>query len=118
MDFKSCFYHVELDTCDSSQCLLCKAYIGGCTKYCQKCSQEKGICRCCGKPPIFIRDEALRAIRNFRASTTRCRRFLTEEVYASKMKLYEQLIQDIEEEKLNDNESIRKVLIDIDATKL
>lgn len=113
MNFKSCFYHVEMDTCDSSKCLLCQAYIGGCTKYCRKCSQEKGICRRCGNPPIFIREEAIRAVQNYHLGATGNPYGLSEEMVSLKVKQYEQLIRDIEEGKLNDNKSIWKVINDI-----
>ena len=82
-------------------------------KYCRKCSQEKGICRRCGNPPIFIREEAIRAVQNYHLGATGNPYGLSEEMVSLKVKQYEQLIRDIEEGKLNDNKSIWKVINDI-----
>lgn len=113
MDFKSCFYHVALDTCDNGKCLLCQAYISGETKYCPKCAKEKNICVVCGKQPVFIPEEASRAIRNFQQGTIRSKHLFTEEIYTSKMNQYNQLDQDVKDGKLNTNESVWKVIDEI-----
>ena len=113
MDFKSCFYHVALNACNNGKCCLCQAYISGETKYCPRCAKEKNICVVCGKQPIFIPEEASRAIRNFQEGTIRSKQLFTEEIYASKMNRYDRLVQDVEDGKLNTNESVWKVINDI-----
>lgn len=113
MDFKSCFYHIELDSCDNAKCLICQAYIAGGAMYCQRCAKEKNICVICGKTPIFIPEEASRAVYMFQEGTTHRRHSFSDEVYSLKMKQYEQLVQDVKDGKIKDNASVWKVIDEI-----
>ena len=66
MDERSCFWHILPDTYGSIECRLCHRYIGNCANYCEKCVKEKGICKVCGKSPVFDRDEAYNRVADLR----------------------------------------------------